>query len=258
MANLMRALEESQQGYQHHNPNMAAMGYSYTAKPKRVWSMAFIVLLLPAAVAIGVTGASYIELRNDWVDKNQGLVEVVEIASPLIELSYPSFDELRDTQVEELHSWEQQVSEPSIDALDEPLSKATEDNVDSSSEDDLLDGIDLSGLSPEIAQRLQAAMQPEESQSSLVQNNPQAVQDKAIELTSTASQWIGTLPALDFQTHVYSSNLAKRWVKVNNIEYQQGDWLAEGVRLLTIEPQSCLIEFANDRIRIPALYDWKG
>lgn len=258
MANLIQALEESQQGYQHHNPNMAVMGHHYASKPTRVWSMALITILLPAAVAIGVAGSTYIELRDTWVAKNQGLVEVVEISSPLIKLSYPDFDDLRDTQVEEQYAWEEQASEPSIDSPREPLSKTTGGIIDSSNEDDLLDGIDLSGLSPEIAQRLQAAMQSEDSQPSLVRSNNQATQDQAIELTSTASQWIGTLPALNFQTHVYSSNLAKRWVKVNNIEHQQGDWLAEGVKLLMIEPQSCLIEFANDRIRIPALYDWKG
>jgi len=63
---------------------------------------------------------------------------------------------------------------------------------------------------------------------------------------------------MNFQTHVYSSDFKKRWVKINNIEYSEGDWIDNETRLEKIEQQTCLIRFKQSLIEVPALYDWKG
>jgi general secretion pathway protein B len=63
---------------------------------------------------------------------------------------------------------------------------------------------------------------------------------------------------MNFETHVYSSNPNKRWVKVNGNEFIEGDWITERVRLVKIEQQSCQISFNGETIQVPALYDWKG
>jgi general secretion pathway protein B len=77
-------------------------------------------------------------------------------------------------------------------------------------------------------------------------------------LAQDAQQWYGKLPALNFQTHVYSSKESKRWVKINGTEYGQGDWINDDLQLVAIEQQSCLVRFKGEEIEIPALYDWQG
>jgi general secretion pathway protein B len=77
-------------------------------------------------------------------------------------------------------------------------------------------------------------------------------------LAQNSNDYYGRLPAMNFQTHVYSRAEDKRWVKINDVEYMQGDELNGGVVLESIEPQSCVIRFEGERLRIPALYDWKG
>lgn len=259
MGNLIQSLEESQQGYQQHNPNIAMINHTQPSPSFHSWSLSLALLLLPVtAVSVGIISYQYVELRDAWLQQNQGTVEVVEVSAPLIKLSYPNIVDLKDSQIEvtAVDRLEEPVRSPQQSEQHDFKADAKAPVVTTSNEDDLLEGLDLSGLSPDIAQRLHAVMQSEEVQSSI--NKSQTSQDQTVELISTAPQWYGKLPALNFQTHLYSSDHDKRWVKVNSSEYQQGDWLAEGVKLLKIEPQACLIEFDNQYIRIPALYDWQG
>lgn len=259
MGNLIQSLEESQQGYQQHNPNIAMINHTQPSPSSHSWSLSLALLLLPVTtVSVGIISYQYVELCDAWLQQNQGIVEVVEVSAPLVKLSYPNIADLKDSQIEVIavERLEEPVRSPQQSEQHDFKADVKAPAVTTSNEDDLLDGLDLSGLSPDIAQRLQAAMQSESEQ--LRTNTSQTIEDQTIELNSTASQWYGKLPALNFQTHVYSSNQDKRWVKVNDIEYQQGDWLADGVELLAIEPQACVIEFNQQRIRVPALYDWQG
>ncbi len=78
------------------------------------------------------------------------------------------------------------------------------------------------------------------------------------DLEREAQQWHGRLPALNLQTHMYSSDVKRRWVKINNVEYHQGDVVDGQVTLKEIQPQAVIVEFQGEQIRIPALYEWKG
>ena len=57
---------------------------------------------------------------------------------------------------------------------------------------------------------------------------------------------------------MYSSDANRRWVKINNVEYHQGDVVDGQVTLKEIQPQAVIVEFQGEQIRIPALYEWKG
>ncbi|WP_440889781.1 general secretion pathway protein GspB [Vibrio sp. WZ-1] len=122
------------------------------------------------------------------------------------------------------------------------------------SQDDLglsLDDLDLSSLSPDLAMKVENA---------LASNQQQPItQDVAVnDLERDAQQWRGRLPALNLQTHMYSSDTHRRWVKINNVEYHQGDVVDGQVTLKEIQPQSVIVEFQGEQIRIPALYEWQG
>lgn len=113
-----------------------------------------------------------------------------------------------------------------------------------------LDDLDLSGLDPEIARKVAAAMNNEP-------NDPRLRNADHIALESSEARYRGRLPALNFQTHMYSSDVNRRWIKVNGQELKEGDRL-NSIQLLAIEPQSVTIRFDNDIIDIPALYEWGG
>lgn len=144
------------------------------------------------------------------------------------------------------------LNEPSGQQVDAPSSaqssQATEQG--SSNEPFGLDDLDLSGLDPEIARKVAAAMNNEPS-------DPRLSNADHIALESSEARYRGRLPALNFQTHMYSSDVNRRWIKVNGQELKEGDRL-NSIQLLAIEPQSVTIRFDNDIIDIPALYEWEG
>jgi general secretion pathway protein B len=114
-----------------------------------------------------------------------------------------------------------------------------------------LDDIDLSSLSPDLAMKVENALSRSgeaTSQRSLPVND----------LETNALQWQGRLPALNLQTHMYASDTQRRWVKINNVEYHQGDVVDGQVTLKEIQPQAVIVEFEGEQIRIPALYEWQG
>jgi len=122
------------------------------------------------------------------------------------------------------------------------------------SDDDLdftLDDIDLSSLSPDLAMKVENALSKSGSATS---QRSTPVND----LEGNAQQWQGRLPALNLQTHMYASDSQRRWVKINNVEYHQGDVVDGQVTLKEIQPQAVIVEFQGEQIRIPALYEWEG
>lgn len=258
MANLIQSLEASQQGYQAHHADGAVYHANQTIKPSRGWGKCAVLIALPVVVvSLAVTTITYIEMRDSWLASNTGGVEVVEFSQPIQSLSYPDVGVLLDTQRLPIAPAVMKPVEPTAttqipDGFNTPSNREGEPEQGAEEQDDLLQGIDFSTLSPDVAQLLQSAMESE---------SPETVTDDEFAqslLTSDANLWTGRLPALNFQTHVYSSNPNKRWVKVNNTEFQEGSWLADGVKLISIEPQACVIEFDNQRIQVPALYDWQG
>ena len=133
------------------------------------------------------------------------------------------------------------------------------ENTALQSDSDLLQGLDLSELPPDLALKLESMMGEQQSAPEPMDSRPAGqVGSQVIELESHSNSLSGVLPKLDLQTHMYSSSETKRWVKVNGQEVAQGDWIGQDIQLLEIKPQSVIIEFNQQKIEIPALYEWKG
>ena len=127
------------------------------------------------------------------------------------------------------------------------------------SDSDLLQGLDLTELPPDLALKLEAIMDQQPNEPEPMDSRPASqMEPQVIELENHVNSLSGVLPKLDLQTHMYSSSENKRWVKVNGQEVSQGDWINNDVQLLEIKPQSVVVEFNQQKIEIPALYEWKG
>lgn len=133
------------------------------------------------------------------------------------------------------------------------------ENTALQSDSDLLQGLDLSELPPDLALKLESIMGEQQSAPEPMDSRPAGQRgSQVIELETHTNSLSGVLPKLDLQTHMYSSSETKRWVKVNGQEVAQGDWIGQDIQLLEIKPQSVIIEFNQQKIEIPALYEWKG
>ncbi len=64
------------------------------------------------------------------------------------------------------------------------------------------------------------------------------------------------LPSMAFSAHMYSSNRDGRWVRVNGRRLVEGDYIAEGLQLVNIEPQKVILSFKDEVFTMNALSDW--
>ncbi len=64
------------------------------------------------------------------------------------------------------------------------------------------------------------------------------------------------IPAMAFSAHMYSSNRDGRWVRVNGRRLVEGDFIAEGLQLVNIEPQKVILSFKDEVFTMNALSDW--
>lgn len=157
-------------------------------------------------------------------------------------------------------------STPQATASEEPVptqptvQSSANDNTDLQADSDLLQGLDLTELPPDLALKLESIMGEQQNDAPEPMDSRPAGQmgSQVIELETHTNSLSGVLPKLDLQTHMYSSSETKRWVKVNGHEVAQGDWIDQDIQLLEIKPQSVVIEFNQQKIEIPALYEWKG
>ncbi|NRF26667.1 general secretion pathway protein GspB [Vibrio coralliilyticus] len=258
MSKVLQALDHSEQNHQTFNGVNHYQSVN-DVRPRRTvsgWLLA-TVIVAPALVTGALsTYQSYLEQRGQWQASHQAKPQVLEVPFAYQTLPYPSFSELRETyeyaKADTGHiEVASEETQPPVVQPQEPVQPRVQPPAQSQNST-LLDGLDLSGLSPELAMRVESALE------SSANPEPKYNDSEASDLAIHSRQWQGKLPPLNFQTHVYSSNPDKRWVKVNGTEYREGDWISNDIQLQHIEPQRSAISFKGSVIEVPALYDWKG
>ncbi|MEL7292132.1 MAG: general secretion pathway protein GspB [Pseudomonadota bacterium] len=257
MSKVMQQLKHSE--HRHLESGAASFAstqlYSPQSRRSRGWRYIAIAITPPLVVAIGVALYTYQSQKQSWLESNVSRTISIEVPFEYQVKPAPDFGPLavtyRQTPFEAPESIQQQLVSQPLAAEPSTDEQSTVVNNDSGASD-LLQGIDLSELSPELAQRFEAAL------NSSTQTQQKQTSSKAANLSHQPESWYGKLPAMNFQTHVYSSKADKRWVKINDIEYSEGTWIGERVELVEIKPQACLIRFEGALIEVPALYDWKG
>ncbi|MBD0787421.1 general secretion pathway protein GspB [Vibrio sp. Y2-5] len=261
MSQVMNALKSSHQGYQ---SNTMTTGYSsaiFSAeKTKSFRWYHSLLLIVPSAVTISLLSHQSYQLQQQNIRQVMSQPALVEqIPAPAEFLPYPKFTELKSTylipaQTEQVlaetedapSSDNKQTNEATATKTSEPSTSVQKENTPLN-----LEQLDLSGLSPALAMRVESAIKSGGSAST-------SSNSRAISLVQNADKFSGHLPEMDFQTHVYASSESKRWIKMNGVEYHEGDMLSDGVMLIEINPQTTLVQFEQQLIEIPALYHWQG
>ncbi|MCG9581527.1 general secretion pathway protein GspB [Vibrio tubiashii] len=267
MSKVMQALEHSERSHQNLSSLYQAPAHAVAQQKESRRGRNIAFALLPPILVAGVMAfQTYQAEKQRWLEHNVAETVLVEVPFEYTASQAPDFGPLavtyRDNSSSAQSDWLNQIEQDNSSLPQEVLeqastvgsqvdSNATEGHASEGS-DDLLSGLDLSQLSPELAQRFESALSSNAKPESNRQNS------EASNLSQQAERWYGKLPALNFQTHVYSSKPSKRWVKINGVEYNQGDWVSDNIELVAIEQQSCLIRFKGELIEVPALYDWQG
>ncbi|WP_341659621.1 general secretion pathway protein GspB [Vibrio sp.] len=253
MSKVMQALEHSEQ----HHQTFKTFDY-YTQENTSLSNNRMIPnwLLVTLACAPALVSSSvgiyqsYTERLAEWQVASQPRSQVQQVPFKYQVLPYPSFGQLKETfDFSPLVVIKPVPSTSNTDLNAAPIPLQEEAITETKDSDTLLKGLDLSGLPPEIALRVESALDDSETFNQ---------SDDASDLALNSREWQGKLPPLNFQTHVYSSNPNKRWVKVNGTEYREGDWINDNIQLQNIDSQHSTITFNGTEIQVPALYDWKG
>ncbi|NOH69789.1 general secretion pathway protein GspB [Vibrio pectenicida] len=250
MSKVLQALDHSEQ----HHQTFKILEYGQPTISKsvqrKVPNWLLLTFVCTPAFFGGVAGIyhSYNEQLAAWKISNQPQSQVQQVSFQYYTLNYPSFGTLRETY--DFAPPENIKLEPSA-LISNTISPQQEEKAIVPIENDsLIENLDLSGLSPELALRVESVLDNREASS---QSN-----SDASDLVLNSREWEGKLPPLNFQTHVYSSNPDKRWAKINGTEYREGDWIGDDIQLQNIESQYSVISFNGSEIQVPALYDWQG
>lgn len=184
------------------------------------------------------------------------------------QLSYAEVNEVAVEGTAHQAQWNDEQGSVALDASDsegeQPLivvepelnNQSQQSTNGEATESDLLQGLDLTELSPELALKIESMLDNNDSspEVDIDQYRPQPT----IQLESHTRSLSGRLPSLNLQTHMYSSSAERRWVKINDKEVGQGEWVTPEVQLIEVKPQSIVVEFEEQAIEIPALYEWQG
>ncbi len=265
MSNVLKALEKSEHGYQMSTfkPLASSPQQVNSARSNMVW---IGVIALPALVVAAWQGVS------TWQHAIKVQQALSEQPAPVVEqpIEYQIRPAPNFGQLQPVMSASDEVSEPEVAAAEvvKTSTKAQPSGAEdaakpkssieelSDKEQGMLEGVDLSALPPDLARKVHSALNQDDS--SLESSSNSLERRDWINLAKHADELEGRLPAMNFQTHVYSNNEKKRWVKVNGTEYKPGEEIAAGVKLVEIRAKGSLIRFRDEMIFVPALYDWKG
>lgn len=283
MSQVMKALQRSEASHQQYSAQAAQMMLPDTAHRQRGfrWYHALWLLVPGIVTAVVVAVQSYQHQQARIAALGDIGPSVVQVPASVEQLDYPDFGPLARSEVEvpefdqsaadELMASESVGANQPAEAVPVALASAanqvplvsnsrrltaaqSEAEMDRQNQQ-ALRSLDLSQLSPQMAARVESVLQQDDT--AAAQQNEHHDED-AIALVQHSNEFSGYLPAMNFQTHVYASNAVKRWIKVNGVEYQEGDKIFDNVQLVAIKPQSTIILFGQQPIEIPALYDWRG
>ncbi|WP_319536154.1 general secretion pathway protein GspB [uncultured Vibrio sp.] len=214
------------------------------------------LLLLP--IGISAVGAVWYLEKQPLKTQAATPVVVADAVQPFEVLNYPEINPLsplpREWPSAELSDDIGTYLQPEeyASSSQDAESPATQNQARDEELDFSLDDIDLSSLSPDLAMKVENALSRRSEETT-----PQR-SAYVNDLEGNAQRWQGRLPALNLQTHMYASDAERRWVKINDVEYHQGEVVDGQITLKEIQPQAVIVEFQGEQIRIPALYEWEG
>lgn len=124
-------------------------------------------------------------------------------------------------------------------------------------EPDPLNGVDMNGISPALAQRFRQAVETAPGADE-VQPLPDTAPPAATPLADLPTSVARQVPPLRYSSHVYSSTAANRIITLNGHDYREGEEVAPGVTLLQIQADYSIFRVGGQSFSLASLTDWSG
>ena len=119
---------------------------------------------------------------------------------------------------------------------------------------------DDSPSSQALLAKLQKAMEEVDAQGDVsdaaIEDIAQTIAPDVPSVSQMPSWILSSLPKMSFNTHIYATEPADRWVKVNGKELGEGDWIDGQLRVERIEQQHVILNFQGHEFSMRALSEW--
>jgi general secretion pathway protein B len=114
---------------------------------------------------------------------------------------------------------------------------------------------ELAGVSSELKKAFARAVAETEHSTSNEVTISSKDSARAVPIELLPSDLQSSLPPLRYQAHIYSTEVSKRWIKLNNRELYEGDSIG-ALRVVEITPEQTLFDFDGYEFSMKAMQDW--
>lgn len=126
-------------------------------------------------------------------------------------------------------------------------------------------------ISPELLERFEQAMEELEQESQVDSSESYSIgEDSASDFGASEyessepvkrvdqlpARIMTRLPSMSFSAHMYATTPSERWVKVNDLELTEGDWITDDLYIERIEPQHVILNYQGHQFSMRALSEW--
>ena len=136
----------------------------------------------------------------------------------------------------------------------EPSTEATENKTDE---------LQVSELSQKLKDQFAQAIAQTDDEIEIESNN-QTIKNDGLQsadgqdIHDMASGFQQKVAPMSYDAHVYSSNVANRWIKINGQKLHEGDKTSNGIEVLEIKPYKTIFRLDGQSFSLESLLDWKG
>ena len=273
MSTILKALEKSK-------AQTTALHAEPTAN--NGWKVLIISVLLLIAILLGVVIFLLLRPTQETPTPNIVLTSEVLVPEPTLVVKTLAPIEQQATQVSEVQfktiplpirqppvpSWNTNgavVTAEQESVLPEPINEVgltAQDKLDAintkEQDEKVLSEIDLENVPDSLKQRFALAVEEEKNgvlrEQTIEQEPPEVM---ASEIHEMPIRFQEKIPTIRYDSHVYSSDEADRWIRINGVDMRVGDFVGD-VELVDILPQQSVFRLGGQSFTIESLQDWKG
>lgn len=134
--------------------------------------------------------------------------------------------------------------------------------VDSSDNSESAEDIDYEAVPDDLKKRFELALmltEMEDSPEDVEYTNEPDDNLDGSDIRQMSSSFQRKVAPISYESHMYSSLLADRWIRINGETLKEGDFDSTGeLELLEIEPQRSVFRVQRQSFSLESLTDWKG
>ncbi|NQZ11480.1 MAG: general secretion pathway protein GspB [Algicola sp.] len=159
---------------------------------------------------------------------------------------------------------EQTEAEPTVSYNEEPIVVSGEPRKLKPGK--ALEDTGLNSISSDLLQKFNQAIRDSEDvdasyaevQSQKIDQELETYFTQVPKVTELTTQEQLQIPTLIYETHLYSTDIDQRRVKINGKNLVEQQWINNDLQVVEIQRQFLILEMGHSRFSLPALTDWES